>query len=265
MNNIPDILEKIIEYKSGEVKAAKQTHSQSEIEKLALAASPVRGFENAIKNKIQTGYALIAEVKKASPSKGLIREDFEPSILAKSYENGGATCLSILTDGPSFMGADEYLITARNSTNLPALRKDFMIDPYQIAQSRALGADAILIIMACLSDEQAQELFEEATKFGMDALIETHDEYELERALKLGGNLIGVNNRNLRTFETKLETTEALAKLLPKDKILVCESGLFTNADLQRMEKSGAKTFLIGESLMRQENVTKATKELLGI
>ena len=260
---VPDILKQIIDYKTHEVARLKAKYTFADLTNLAKSAPKVRGFHAALKANSQ-GFALIAEIKKSSPSKGLIRSDFNPIQHAIDYEKGGAACLSILTDGPSFGGTNEFLVSARAACTLPCLRKDFMIDPIQIVQSRALSADAILIIMACLDDVLAKELFDTATALGMDALIETHDEQEIERALKLGGTLIGINNRSLRTFETKLETTERLAKLLPKEIDLVCESGLYTNSDLQRMEKAGAFAFLVGESLMRQENITAATRELLG-
>lgn len=262
-SHVPDILQKIIEYKSQEVAELKAQTSIQELEQSAKTAPKLRGFHSALKGKTND-YALIAEIKKASPSKGLIREDFNPIQHAIDYEKAGASCLSILTDGPSFGGSDEFLIAARAACSLPCLRKDFMIDPIQIVQSRALGADAILIIMACTDDVLAKELFDTAANLGMDSLIETHDEIEIERALKLGGKLIGINNRSLRTFETSLETTERLAKLLGDDIDLVCESGLYTNEDLVRMKKTGAKAYLVGESLMRQKDLVAATKELLG-
>lgn len=261
---VPDILKQIIEYKAQEVIQLKARTTLNDLENLAQSAPKIRGFHAALQAKAHD-FALIAEIKKASPSKGLIRADFDPVQHAIDYEIGGAACLSILTDGPSFKGSDEYLVGARAACNLPCLRKDFMIDPIQILQSRALGADAILIIMACLDDALAKELFDTAIGLGMDALIETHDEQEVERALKLGGNLIGINNRSLRTFVTDLETTERLAKLLPKEIDLICESGLYTNDDLVRMKSAGAMGFLVGESLMRKENIIAATREILGI
>lgn len=260
---IPDILAKICDYKAQEV-AKLRDIPLSELQNMALAQTPPRGFLKAIVNKSKNGFALIAEIKKASPSKGLIRADFNPPELAHAYQEGGAACLSILTDGPSFQGNNDYFIEARNAVKLPAIRKDFMIDPIQILESRAIGADCILIIMACLDDILAKELFDIASQLGMDCLIETHDEAEMERALKLGGRLIGVNNRNLRTFDVDLAVTERLSKLLPENAILVSESGIFTNEDMQRMAKVNARAFLVGESLMRQTDVVKATKELLG-
>ena len=257
------ILDRIKAYKLEEVAADKARVPLSAVEEAARAADPVRPFGAALRIAQTTGYGLIAEVKKASPSKGLIRADFEPASLAQAYEDGGATCLSVLTDTPSFQGDKSYLVAARQATSLPALRKDFMYDTYQVAEARSLQADCILIIMASVSDAQAAELEDAAFAWGMDALIEVHDRAELDRALALKSPLIGVNNRNLKTFETTLETTRELSKHVPADRMLISESGLFTPADLADMASCGARSFLIGESLMRQADVTAATRALL--
>lgn len=257
------ILDKIKAYKLDEVAADKAAKPLEAVEAEARAADPVRPFADALHHASREGYGLIAEIKKASPSKGLIREDFDPASLAEAYAAGGATCLSVLTDTPSFQGAKDFLTNARAACDLPALRKDFMYDTYQVAEARALGADCILIIMASVSDAQAQELEAAATEWGMDALIEVHSAEELERATRLKSRLMGINNRNLNTFETTLDTTRTLSKQVPADRTIVCESGLNTPQDLAEMAMYGARTFLIGESLMRQTDVETATRTLL--
>jgi indole-3-glycerol phosphate synthase len=257
------ILDKIKAYKLDEVAADKAAKPLEAVEAEARAAAPVRPFADALHDASREGYGLIAEVKKASPSKGLIRADFDPATLAAAYEAGGATCLSVLTDTPSFQGAKDFLVQARNACNLPVLRKDFMYDTYQVAEARALQADCILVIMASVSDAQALELEDAATSLGMDTLIEVHDAEELQRAVALKSKLMGINNRNLKTFEQSLDTTRMLSKKVPVDRMIVSESGLNSPQDLADMAMYGARTFLIGESLMRQEDVTAATRALL--
>ncbi len=258
-----NVLDKIKAYKLDDVAARKRARPMGAVEADARAAPPTRGFADRLHEASRRGYGLIAEVKKASPSKGLIRPDFDPPAIARAYEAGGATCLSVLTDTPSFQGADAYLVEARAATSLPALRKDFMYDPWQVAEARALGADCILIIMASVEDAQAAELEDAAFSWGMDVLVEIHDAEELDRATALKSPLLGINNRNLKTFETSLDTTRALSKLAPADRLLVCESGLFTPEDLAEMATVGARSFLIGESLMRQDDVEAATRTIL--
>lgn len=257
------ILDDIIAYKKIEVASAKSTAPISALESLAADMAPTRGFERALRARGENAFALIAEIKKASPSKGLIRKDFDAAALAKAYEEGGAACLSVLTDAPGFQGSRQNLEIARDAAALPILRKDFMIDPYQVAEARVWGADCILLIMACLSDEQARELAAAARAHTLDVLVETHDEREVDRAITLGASMIGVNNRDLRTFVTDLATTERLAPRIVGSALLVAESGINGHPDLIRLKSAGAGAFLVGESLMRQSDVRAATRNLL--
>jgi indole-3-glycerol phosphate synthase len=259
-----DILTRIAAYKREEVDAARQARPLPTVEAAARDASPTRGFRAALARRAVPGdYALIAEIKKASPSKGLIREDFAPRDLAIAYREGGAACLSVLTDTPSFQGSPAYLARAREATDLPVLRKDFMLDPYQVAEARAIGADCILIIMAMVGDDQARELEDAAFAWNMDVLVEVHNEEELDRALRLRTTLLGINNRDLKTFETTLAVTQRLAPMVPDGHLVVSESGLNSNADLESLAGIGVRTFLIGESLMRQPDVAAATRAIL--
>lgn len=259
-----NVLERIAAYKRQEIAERKARRPREEVEAAARAAPTVRDFQGVLKRRIEAGsYGLIAELKKASPSKGLIRADFDVRALAKAYEAGGAACLSVLTDTPSFQGKDEFLPQAHEATSLPVLRKDFLFDPYQVAESRALGADCILIILGAVGDREAAELERTAFNWGMDALLEIHNEEELERALRLQSPLIGINNRDLGTFETDLRVTEQLAPKIPPHHLVISESGLHGPDDLARMAGAGVRAFLIGESLMRAQDVAAATRRLL--
>ena len=257
------ILDRIKAYKLQEIAARKAVRPLAAVEEAARAAPAPRGFARALSEAASQGYGLIAEIKKASPSKGLIRADFNPPELARAYEAGGATCLSVLTDTPSFQGEDSFLVAAHDAVKLPCLRKDFLYDPWQVTESRALSADCILLILASLDDTQAAELEDAAMALGMDVLIEVHDAAELERAARLTSPLIGINNRNLHTFEVSLDTTRDLARRVPENRLIVAESGLYTPDDLADLAQYGARCFLIGESLMRQADVAEATRAIL--
>ena len=258
------ILDRIADYKRREVAEFQSACNMSEVERAALSMPPARGFEAALRRAAQDGHGLVAEIKKASPSKGLIREDFDPPALAKSYEAGGATCLSVLTDTRSFQGSSEDLRGAANAVALPSLRKDFIIDPCQVAQSRSYGADCILLILAMIDNALAAEIESEAFNWGMDVLLEVHDEDELERAERLESNLLGINNRDLKTFEVSLDTSCRLARLAPAGSLIVSESGIATRSDIESLKEFGVGAFLVGESLMRQQDLESATRALAG-
>ena len=264
MRNTPNVLQKIAAYKAVEVAELKKWIGTADLKAKALASAKPRGFKAALDAAAATGPALIAEVKKASPSKGIIREDFDPVAIAKAYTDGGAACLSVLTDMPSFQGSMDIFRDVRAATDLPLLRKDFMLDPIQIYEAREAGADAILIIMAMIDDKVARQLIKAAKEMGLDALVETHDETELARAIVLGSDLIGINNRDLRTFDTTLDTFTRLASKAPVSATLVAESGIFTPDHILRLAGDGAKAYLVGESLMRQDDVKRATEILMG-
>jgi len=265
VNGKADILAKIADYKRAEIAAAKRARPFAALEADARSASAPRGFLAAIVRQVAARHhALIAEVKKASPSKGLIRDNFDPAAIASAYQRGGAACLSVLTDAPSFQGDPQHLVSARAATGLPVLRKDFMYDVYQVLEARAWGADCILIILAAVDDKLAQDIEQSAKSMGMDVLLEVHDEHELERALRLNSKLVGINNRDLKTFRTTLDTSIRLAKLIPSGHIIVSESGIFSRSDIERLSAHGISTFLVGESLMRQPDVEAATRALIG-
>jgi len=256
-------LQEICAVKREEVASRRQERSAADLDCAARAQGAPRGFAAALAEASQSGFGLIAEIKRASPSKGLIREDFDPAAHAAAYQAGGAACLSVLTDNPYFQGHDDFLVAARAACALPCLRKDFMVDVWQVAESRALGADAVLIIVAALDDSRMADIESAALGYGMDVLIEVHDEAELDRALKLSSRLIGINNRDLRSFDIDLATTERLSRLIPEGRMVVCESGIFTHNDCRRMARHGVRSFLVGEALMRQSDIEDATRRLL--